>query len=41
MKAIVIEPEGVDIDNFIKDLVEMINEGYADNLPFEFEVHKH
>ena len=41
MKTIVNDPEGINGDTSNKYLIEMINELYADNLPFELEIDKH
>ena len=35
------EPEGVDGDPFFKSLIEIMNEDYFNNLPFELEFDKH
>ena len=34
------EPEGINRDTFCKYFIEIINEAYIDNLPFELEVDK-
>ena len=40
MKPIVNERMGIKKDTFFKDLIEIINDVYVDNLPFELEIYK-